>query len=515
MPASSSSTPPRAGSRSPRSTCGSSSWSGSARASIALTKVGLVDGGWRELARADVRDHVAGTFLADAPVVDVDAPAGIGLDELRAALDRLPPAPSPAAGADRPRLWIDRAFVARGAGAVVTGTLTGGSLRTGDQLTVVPGDRPVRVRGLESLKRRRDEVGAGSRLAVNITGATLAHVRRGHALVRGRQWRPTQTVDASLDVLASLGHEVSRRGSYAAYVGSGEHRVGLRLLGARSLAPGERGYVRLRLPVPLPLVTGDRYVLREDGRWETVGGGAILDVAPVLPASRARPTGDVDRMVDERGWVDADDLEATTGERRPPTVGRWVVAAGELAATATSIRDAVTTAGHPGLEIARLDERQRAVLATMDDLTVDLGRARARGGPAAPPGGHPYLAALDAAPFEPPPPAGVAADELRLLVRQGWVVERQGVHFAAGAIELARQAVARLLGDHPDGVTVAQVRAALGTSRRYVLPLLAELDARGVTRRHGDVRVAGPRLARSGGGRESNPPSQGRCDHPL
>jgi selenocysteine-specific elongation factor len=93
-------------------------------------------------------------------------------------------------------------------------------------------------------------------------------------------------VDASLDVLASLGHEVGRRGSYAAYLGSGEHRVTLRVLGAAALAPGERGCVRLRLPVHLPLVAGDRYVLREDGRWETVGGGAILDVAPCCPRRR-------------------------------------------------------------------------------------------------------------------------------------------------------------------------------------------------------------------------------------
>ncbi len=197
----------------------------------------------------------------------------------------------------------------------------------------MPGARRVRVRGLESLKRRRDEVGPGSRVAVNLTGAGVGDVGRGHALVREGQWRPTQVVDASLEVLASLGHEVGRRGAYAAYLGSGEHHVRLRVLGATALAPGERGWVRLRLPVPLPLVTGDRYVLREDGRWETVGGGVVLDVAPVLPAATARPTGDVDRMVAERGWVDADDLDATTGVRRPPTVGRWVVAADALAAT--------------------------------------------------------------------------------------------------------------------------------------------------------------------------------------
>ena len=89
------------------------------------------------------------------------------------------------------------------------------------------------------------------------------------------------------------------------------------------------------------------------------------------------------------------------------------------------------------------------------------------------------------------------------------------MHFAASAVEGARAVVADLFEAHPEGFTVAQARAALGTSRRYAVPLLAQLDAIGVTRRHGDVMVPGPQLHEGGGGRESNPPSQDRCDHPV
>ena len=254
---------------------------------VALTKVGLVDGDLLELARSDVVEHIEGTFLGDAEMVDIDAVAGIGVDELRGALSRLTTAGTPAPDRGRPRLWIDRAFVVRGSGTVVTGTLTGGALRTGDELAILPGDRAVRVRGLQSLKRWHDEVGPGSRVAANLSGATPADASRGRALVRSCQWRPTSMADASFEVLATLDHEVTRRGSYAAYLGSGEHHVTIRLLGGRLLAPGERAWVRLHLPVPLPLVRGDRYVLREDGRSETVGGGEIIDVAPVVPASTA------------------------------------------------------------------------------------------------------------------------------------------------------------------------------------------------------------------------------------
>src|SRR6516165_7190778 len=99
-----------------------------------------------------------------------------------------------------------------------------------------------------------------------------------------------------------------------------EHAVRLRVLGAAAIAPGEAGLVRLHLPVELPLLPGDRYVLRESGRSETVGGGEVLDVAPVLPASKAHPSRSVDRVVEERGWVDARQLELLTGSDVPPTV---------------------------------------------------------------------------------------------------------------------------------------------------------------------------------------------------
>jgi selenocysteine-specific elongation factor len=139
------------------------------------------------------------------------------------------------------------------------------------------------------------------------------------------------------------------------------------------------------------------------------------------------------------------------------------------------------------------------VLATLDDVAVDAGRARARAG-AAPDAlaGHPYVAALDASPFAPPDPdaAGVDRAEVRELVRRGLVVERDGVWFSPAAVEAAARTVAALLAEHPDGVTASQVREALATTRKYALPLLAVLDTSGVTRRRGDVRIGGPRLPR-------------------
>ena len=179
-------------------------------------------------------------------------------------------------------------------------------------------------------------------------------------------------------VLATLDHVVSRRGAYLAYIGSGEHAVRLRVLGPESLAPGATGAVRLHLPADLPLLPGDRYVLRETGRDETVGGGEVLDVHPVLPASRARPDRRIERVVAERGWVDADELEALTGERRAPTVGRWVVDPAAAAAAADELRERLAA----GIELAELTDRQRAAAR---HRRRRRGRRHARPGSAAPP----------------------------------------------------------------------------------------------------------------------------------
>ena len=291
---------------------------------VALTKVDLAgEPDLVELAALDVTEHVAGTFLDGAPVVPVAAPAGTGLDELRAALGRLARTTPAAVDRGRPRLWIDRVFAARGSGTVVTGTLTGGAIATGDRMVVEPGGRGVRVRSIQTHGVVVERIDPGNRVALNLSGIEHTELARGDAVVAPGQWHLTDRFDARLHVLASLDHTVSRRGAYLAYLGSGEHAVRLRVLGPDAIRPGTDALVRIHLGTAVPLLPGDRFVLRETGRDETVGGGEVLDVAPVLPASRARPDRRVERVVAERGWVDADELERLTGEPRRRSVGGW------------------------------------------------------------------------------------------------------------------------------------------------------------------------------------------------
>lgn len=476
---------------------------GIGRGVVALTNVAALPPDELELARLEVEAKLGGTFLAGAPMVAVDPPAGVGLAELREVLDTLVEGLSPAADGGRPRLWVDRCFAMKGSGTVVTGTLAGGMLAVGDLLEVVPGPppehRPVqaRVRGLQSHLRSHDRVGPG-RVAVNLSGVDRHQLARGQALVLPGQWEPTMMLDATLSVLPALGHEVERRGDYRAHFGSGQHTVRLRLLGSGPVQPGESGTVRIHLPLPLALVPGDRYVLRETGRSETVGGGEVLDVAPVLSASRARPDGSVERIVEERGFVEVNLLERLTGKRLEPNVGgRWVASERARDEASARLSAEVAAAGPLGLDAAQLSEIDRVLLASLDGVDLSGGRARDRAtfgeGQLA---HHPFVAALEASLFRPPSPAeeGVDRNTLRELLRTGTVIESGGIYFAPAAMTSAASVVSELLSEHPEGLSASMIREALGTSRKYLIPLLAHLDATGVTRRRGDLRVGGPRL---------------------
>ncbi len=460
---------------------------------VALTKVDLVDDDLLELAEMDVADHVEGTFLEGAPVIPVAATAGTGLEEMRRAIDELIERSGEAADRGRPRLWIDRVFAAKGSGTVATGTLTGGSIDADRTMHIAPGNHDVRIRSIQTAGSTVERIGPGNRVAVNLSGVDHHELSRGDALVEPSRWQLTDRLDASLDVLASLDHEVSRRGAYVAYLGAGEHPVKMRVLGTDALSPGSTGSVRLFLPSPLPLLPGDRFILRESGRDETVGGGEILDIAPVMRASRAAPDRTIERVVRERGWVSATELERLTGEVVEPTLGEWVTTPEAVAATLESVLERVSAAGVVGVDLAAFDERERAAIETTDELVTDAGLVLPADA-VDPYVDHPFLAELLAGGFTPPSASDVDRNDMRELTRRGHIVQQEGVVFHAATIDEAARVAARLLAEHVDGFTVAQFRDATGASRKFALPLVSELDKRGVTRRREDVRIAGPRL---------------------
>jgi len=459
---------------------------------VALTKVGLADDDLVELAMLDVEERVEGTFLEGAPVIPVDSLDGTGIDALRLALDDLLSATPDAVDRGAPRLWIDRAFSAKGSGTVVTGTLTGGRIRVDDELELLPQHKLVRVRAMQSLHAQRTKVGPGNRVAINLTGVSHDEVSRGDALVRAGQWHQTTVFDGALAVLNSLDHEVSRRGAHLLYMGAGEHAVRIRILGA-AIRPGETGNIRVYLPEALPLLPGDRFVLRESGRAETIGGGEILDVDPRTKAAKAHPDRSVDRVIAERGWVTAEELLLLTGEKRDPDVGDWMVDPAQLQLAIDAARSRVDEAGALGLDTATLSDQERATLGLLTDIVVSGGRAT-KASASDPLHAHPYVTALRSAGFAPPDPDGVDREELRELVRRGEIIVEDGVYFSPTVLDDAATLLAEMLVEQPEGVTVSEVRQRMGNTRKHAMPLIARLDAAGMTRRRENLRIAGPRL---------------------
>src|SRR6185503_13646004 len=247
---------------------------------IALTKTDLVDADTRELATAEVRERVADSVLAAAPIVPVSARSGAGLDALVAALDRMVlDAPAPAAA--RTRLFVDRVFSITGAGTVVTGTLTGGCLRVDQEVALEPGGVRTRVRSLQTHKLARDEACHVSRVAANLTGIDRAPVRRGTVVCEPQAFRTTSVADAIVRPVRGL-DRFPERGAFLFHAGSAEATARLRLL---ERGPDGSMLVRVRTDDALVLDVLDRFVLWEAGRRSVVGGGTILDPAPPRAAT--------------------------------------------------------------------------------------------------------------------------------------------------------------------------------------------------------------------------------------
>ena len=462
---------------------------------VALTKAELVDQDTLDIVQLEVADRV------DWPVVVVDSVLGRGLDEVRATLDAvLQNAPAPR-DVGRPRLWVDRVFAPKGAGTVVTGTLTGGSFARDEEVTIEPGDRKARVRRIESHHEQLDRVPPGSRVALNLAGVDHTDVERGVAVVSPGQWAVVDTVDVALRVLP--GRALPKRGTVHAHAGSGEQLARLLLLG------DDGRFGRLRLSTPLPLAPGDRLVLRSPGAQTTVAGAEVLDVAPARRAADA--VGRLrlslgERVLAARPWCARAEMARLAGDEHAADqcsvpVGGWLVAPETLARVRARAAEMVehtsatlsTVAAACGIDATRL----RAAIADDPALVVEHGLVRSarQAGVLDDPAARKLLDALAASPLAPPAPADVGAplSLVRALARAGAVADLDGIVFATSALDDARERIARLVVER-EAITIADVRDLLGTSRKYILPIVKRMDAEGVTRRRGDLRIPGPRV---------------------
>ena len=297
---------------------------------IVITKSDLVENEMLALVENEVRELVAGSFLENAPVVAVSSKTGAGLDELKRELIDIGKR-VPARSADFvTRLPIDRAFSMKGFGAVVTGTLISGTIKEGDDLELLPPAMKVRVRGLQVHGASVTQAHAGQRTAVNLGGVDTAQIERGMVLAPSGRLRPTQIVDAWIDVLPDAPRGVRSRSRVRLHIGATEVLGRVRVLDEPAEIPaGGSGLAQLRLEAPVVALHGDRFILRSYSPQRTVAGGVIVD--PFAAKHRGKDLAqtrrllrtlmDDDRVTKFRGFVSCSaerglrvaDLAAATG----------------------------------------------------------------------------------------------------------------------------------------------------------------------------------------------------------
>ena len=496
---------------------------------IALTKRDLVDDETLAIAAGEVADRLEGTVLAGAPAVAVSSTTGEGLDDLRTALDTMierAPRPRPSAM----RLFVDRVFTIRGAGTVATGTLTGDCLAVGDEIAVEPGDRRARIRSLQTHREAEETACPVSRVAANLVGLERADLERGDVMAGPGVWAPASTFDIELRTVRGLAKPLTSRGAFKVYAGAAEADATLRLLEGNRLEPGATTFARLRTSRPLVLAVGDRVVLREAGRRETVAGGIVLDLAPGravgaperLAARRAAPPEDLPSLlVRERGALLADEVPRLAGSPADPgsIIGAWAIdpalrstlqqgvitvlegfhareplaVGAPIATVRTVVTTALRDAGAPidaGLVEAALDatvasgatERATTTLrlaghrVSLHEHDTDVQRLlnEINGEHKAMP---PTVTELER--------GGVRRDVIDAAVAAGVIVQvSKELVFTPALVEKAES----LVRAATDGITVSAFREALGTSRKFALPLLEHFDRTGVSRRDGDLR---------------------------
>jgi len=250
---------------------------------VALTKADMVDAQWLAMVQEDVAAYLTPTFLAQAKIIPVSAHAGTGLDALKAELSRLAKDTPPARRSDLARLPVDRVFTMKGHGTVVTGTLAGGRLKTGEDAELYPSGALTRVRSLQVHGSPSDEALAGQRTAVNLMGLEVADVTRGEVLARPGTLFPSSIWSLTAFCLPSSPRPLRHRGEVHFHHGTCEVMARLYFFDRDRLEPGQTALCQAHFETPLASVAGDRCVLRAFSPLRTVAGAVVL--SPLAPSA--------------------------------------------------------------------------------------------------------------------------------------------------------------------------------------------------------------------------------------
>jgi len=517
---------------------------------VALTKCDLADADWLDLAREVIREELADSPFHDAPMVFTSTRTSQGLDELRSELQKLSQALTHRDAHGAFRLPVDKVYSIPGFGTVVSGTAWRGRVRVGDTLERMPGRQPVRVRGLQVHGRTTEHASAGQRIALNVTGLDRADVSRGDVIVQSGALSESQLLDVRIDVLPESRHALTHRTPVHVHLGTAETLGRILLLESDAIAAGESGFAQLRLDKVLACAAQDRFILRGFSPLTTIGGGVVVDAAPrrlhrrkretVIAQLRSRDaTGPVPRMIayarqgnpltskwviTEFGVTEPEAVEllnraAASSEFISLQSGWFHVQVVDQALSALTaalakahqqnrFSDAVArsliASALPRIFTARdadwlFEEGARRGLWHLQQALVAATDWQVQLAPAEQEMWVCMLERIQTAAWAPPDEETltamfpkrdrVARSLLRRARETGEVVELEPGFLVHRTVYQAAFDTIASLYRATGSFTAAQVRDALGISRKPVIALLEYFDKVGNTRREGDVRV--------------------------
>lgn len=249
---------------------------------IALTKVDLVDQNRLKLVEKEIQERLKNTNFFNAPLIKVSAVKNIGIEQIKSAIQNLIAKIKPKRDIGKPRISIDRVFKVKGSGTVITGTLIGGTIHTGMEVTIFPSYRKTRIRNLQSYKEKVESAFPGSRVALNLVGIEKSELHRGDIVFGTKQIRASKNIDVQIRLLPQVKkYSLINRSEVFFFSGTKEILAKVILDEKKYLQDGETGFGQLRFKESIATYLGDRFILRIPSPSKTIGGGLIID--PLAP----------------------------------------------------------------------------------------------------------------------------------------------------------------------------------------------------------------------------------------
>ncbi|MDD2251704.1 MAG: selenocysteine-specific translation elongation factor [Dehalococcoidales bacterium] len=513
---------------------------------IALNKVDLAaDEEWLELVEADINERLKGTSLEGSPIIRLSARDGTGVNELKEAISSLVLKVKAGRDIGKARLPVDRVFIIKGSGVVVTGTLHFGALSSGDDVVVLPANTPAHIRSVECYKETSKTVEPGCRVALNLSGVKREDLGRGDVIVPVSGDRSiSKIINTRVSILPNSGFKLKNGEEVLVYIETGEYISRVTLMEGRELVGGETGFVQLKLDREAPVYIGQRLIVRRQSPADTIGGGVVLD--PFASVFKTRNAQATISWLERRVSLQAQDLVLTELEKRSFIERNGLLGCSNYSDDAISLAvDELAARGTIGIkgghlfyskdwqarkaelaEIISLEHREnplkrgitqagaqvklglpREIFAIMVEETLAEGIISREGEWLALPDFSPGLsddqkaveaqimALFKASPFSPPSFKELAAqfsgqdDVIYYLLDEGSLVQlSEGILLEKSTYEKIKSDVTAFLKANGK-LAIQDMNKLFGLTRKYSIPVLGQLDKEKVTRREGDARV--------------------------